>query len=167
MESKMKQAYLGLGTNIGSCLENLQRAVDAVNHLPNTSVVKVSSVYETEPWGYKEQQNFYNICIRIDTEMSPYVLLGGCLGIEADMGRERPFKNSPRVIDIDVLLYEDFESSDKELTIPHKELYNRAFVLYPLEEVLDNKRYRIDIDSKKKYVKNQGILKTENTISCG
>ena len=130
------KAYLGLGTNIGDRLQNLKSAVRALNYLPGTEVVKISPVYETEPWGYTLQDTFYNICAEVETELSPRALLGACLGIEAAMGRERPFKYSPRIIDIDLLLYEGECSDDLELRLPHPLMGDRAFVLVPLKDIL-------------------------------
>ena len=95
-------AYIGIGTNIGDRETNIRDAIKALNHLPKTKITDVSAVYETEPWGYTQQDNFYNICVKVETELSPEVLLGGCLGIEASMGRERPFKNAPRIIEIKI-----------------------------------------------------------------
>ena len=132
----MMKAYLGLGTNIGDRLQNLTNAVKALNFLPGTKVVKISPVYETEPWGYTEQATFYNICAEVETELSSRALLGACLGVEAAMGRERPFKYSPRIIDIDLLLYEGERSDDPELRLPHPLIGDRAFVLIPLKDVL-------------------------------
>ena len=128
-------AYLGIGTNIGDREKNIRDAINAFNHFPETKVTDISAVYETEPWGYTAQDNFYNVCVKVETEMSPEVLLGGCLGIEASMGRERPFKNAPRVIDIDLLLYEDEKRCTKELMLPHPLIGERAFVLIPLKDV--------------------------------
>lgn len=132
----MKTAFLGLGTNIGNRKENLDRAVEALGRLPKTTVAAVSSIYETEPWGYTEQADFLNLCVRIETELSPHALLGACLGIEAAFGRERPFPNAPRILDIDVLLYEDAVLSEDELTLPHPRMNERGFVLVPLRDVL-------------------------------
>ncbi len=129
-------AYIGIGTNIGDREKNIRDAIKALNHLPNTKVVDISAVYETEPWGYTEQDNFYNVCVKVETEMSPECLLGGCLGIEASMGRERPFKNAPRIIDIDLLLYENEKRCSKELMLPHPLIGERAFVLVPLKDIL-------------------------------
>ena len=130
------KAYLGLGTNIGDRLQNLTNAVKALNYLPGTSVAEISPVYETEPWGFAEQATFYNICVEVETELSPRALLGAGLGIEAAMGRERPFKYSPRIIDIDLLLYEGECSDDPELRLPHPLIGERAFVLVPLKDIL-------------------------------
>ncbi len=131
----MGVAYLSLGSNIGDRLKNLQGAVDALTLLPRTMVRDVSSVYETEPVGLKEQRSFYNIAVKIETSLSPRCLLGGCLGIEASMGRIRNIKNGPRIIDIDLILYDNEKYNDEELTLPHKEMNNRAFVLVPLTEI--------------------------------
>lgn len=130
------KAYIGIGTNIGNRLNNIQEAVNALTHLPSTIVTNVSSVYETDPWGYTQQDNFYNICAEVETELSPNALLGACLGIEAAFGRERPFKNAPRVLDMDLLLYENSTMNNQELTLPHLRMGERAFVLVPLKDIL-------------------------------
>lgn len=133
----MKKAYIGVGTNIGDRLQNIRNAIDALRHLPGTQVTKVSDVYETEPWGYTQQDNFLNACIEVETILSPKTLLGACLGIEAASGRERPFKNSPRILDMDLLLYEGVSMNEDELTLPHPRISERAFVLIPLKDVLE------------------------------
>ena len=143
-------AYIGIGTNIGNREKNIRDAIKALNLLPLTRVKAVSSVYETEPWGYTEQDNFYNVCVKVETEMSPEVLLGGCLGIESAMGRERPFKNAPRIIDIDLLLYESEKRSSKELMLPHPFIGERAFVMVPLKDILPELCIN-DIDYKDNY----------------
>ncbi|MBQ7045293.1 MAG: 2-amino-4-hydroxy-6-hydroxymethyldihydropteridine diphosphokinase, partial [Clostridia bacterium] len=102
-----KQAYIALGSNMGNAAENLNRAVWALSTVPGIKVTAVSKVYETEPVGYKKQDNFLNAVVRVESELSPQALLGACLGIEAGMGRIRKIKNGPRVIDLDLLLYED------------------------------------------------------------
>lgn len=133
----MKKAYIGIGTNIGDRLHNIKAATEALSHLPGTQVLKVSDVYETEPWGYTDQDNFFNICAEIETELSPNALLGACLGIEAAFGRERPFKNAPRTLDVDLLLYEGVVKNEPELILPHPRMHERAFVLVPLKDVLE------------------------------
>lgn len=154
----MKKAYLSIGTNMGDRLRNLQDAVDALRLLPRTRVGGVSGVYETAPWGYTEQADFYNICVELETELSPNALLGACLGIEAALGRVRTFKNAPRLIDIDIILYEGAVINTEELTIPHKEMRNRAFVLKPLSELTDE--YSDALEG----VKDQRLCKTDFTI---
>ena len=105
------KAVLGIGTNIGNRLENIENVYSSLSLLPNTKIIKKSSVYETEPWGYEQQDRFLNCAVLIETELSPNALLGACLGIEAALGRVRKFKNGPRIIDVDVLLLENIELS--------------------------------------------------------
>lgn len=137
----MHQAYIALGTNMGDRAENLNRAVWAVHALPDTAVSAVSRVYETKPVGYKKQADFLNAVIRVETKLSPKALLGACLGIEAGMGRLRTIKNGPRVIDLDLLLYEGEICNDHELVLPHPRIEERAFVLSPLCDLMPDKRY--------------------------
>jgi GTP cyclohydrolase-4 len=129
----MATAYLGLGSNLGDRKYNLARALELLmNYLV---VEQVSSVYETEPVGYKEQPLFLNAVCRISTELSPEKLLGLAKKIEAELGRKPSFPNAPRPIDIDILFYENEVLNDKELTVPHPRLTERAFVLVPLAEI--------------------------------
>ena len=118
--------------------------------MPKTEIIKQSSVYETEPWGYTEQARFLNCAVLIETELSPNALLGACLGIEAAMGRVRKIKNGPRIIDIDLLLYEGFESRTKELTVPHPLIKERDFVLVPLHDLFPGGN-ALDFDFEKEY----------------
>lgn len=129
------KAVLGIGTNIGERKNNIENAIEALNLLPNTKVIKTSKIYETEPWGYVDQSRFLNCALILETELSPNALLGACLGIEAGLGRVREFKNGPRIIDIDLLLIEGFSSSTEELTVPHRFILQRDFVLVPLHDL--------------------------------
>ncbi len=131
----MKKALIGVGTNLGDKMQNIKDAVAALNKIPKLAVTRASSVYETEPWGYIEQDNFYNAVIEVETELSPRALLGVCLGIEGALGRVRKFKNGPRIIDLDILVYEGETLSCEELTVPHRFLRERDFVLVPLREL--------------------------------
>lgn len=133
--SGVRRAVLGLGGNLGDRVGNLQAALDALAHLPDTKVVAVSSLYETAPVGYADQPDFYNLVAVVETALSPRTLLGGCLGVEAALGRVRTFRNAPRVVDIDLLLMEGVVSNDAELTLPHPRMMERAFVLVPLAEL--------------------------------
>ena len=153
------KAILGIGTNIGERKKNIALAVEALSKLPGTSVEKLSPMYETKPWGYTEQNNFINVCVMLETDLSPNALLGACLGIESAMGRLRPFKNSPRIIDIDMLLYEDVKINTKELTIPHPFIRERPFVLVPMHDIIyNNKFFSYDIiDSYEKCDKSEII----------
>ncbi len=138
----MSEAVIGIGTNIGDRLENIKNALDSLSLLPGTKVIKCSRLYETLPWGYKEQQNFYNCCVLIETELSSRALLGSLLGIEAALGRVRTIKNGPRIIDLDLLLFEDESVSDRELCLPHPRIKERAFVLYPLKDLFESGRFK-------------------------
>ncbi len=126
------KAYLGIGTNIGERMENLQNSIDALNLLPLTSVVDISNVYETDPVGYDNQDDFLNIVVEVETELNADNLLGSALGIEAGLGRIRTIKNGPRIIDIDLLLYENEVRDTKALILPHPRMMERNFVLKPL-----------------------------------
>lgn len=144
------KAYLGIGTNIGDRAGNIKNAIAALKLLPHTKVEKVSAAYETEPWGYTEQDNFLNVCVSVETELSPKALLGAGLGIEAAFGRERPFKYSPRVLDVDLLMYEGVLSNETELMLPHPRIGERAFVLVPLKDILPSLKLN-DTDFNEEY----------------
>lgn len=126
------KAYLGMGTNIGDRIQNLTDAISALNLLPLTKVTDCSNVYETDPVGYAEQGDFLNIVVEVETELNSDNLLGAALGIEAGLGRVRTIKNGPRIIDIDLLLYENEVKSTKTLVLPHPRMMERDFVLKPL-----------------------------------
>ncbi len=129
------KAVLGIGTNMGNRKENIDNSLEALALVPDVEILRVSPVYETEPWGFKEQQSFYNIVCEVETSLSPEALLGVCLGIEAGMGRIRQFKNGPRVIDLDVLVCEGETRNTNELILPHPRIQERAFVLVPLKDL--------------------------------
>lgn len=135
-------AYLGIGTNIGDRLQNLIDTVEALNLLPLTKVIEVSNVYETEPVGYANQDDFLNIVVSVSTELNAHNLLGAALGIEAGMGRIRTIKNGPRIIDVDLLMYGNEENNTKTLILPHPRMLERNFVLKPLLDLnLENSFY--------------------------
>lgn len=129
---------LALGTNIGNRIENINKAVDAVGLAPKTKVLKCSAVYETEPVGYDEQQNFYNCVILVESSFNPYEMLGVCLGIECGFGRVRELKNGPRILDIDLLLADGKEITSENLTMPHPRIRERRFVMQPLLDIFEN-----------------------------
>jgi len=129
----MATAYLGLGSNLGDRKQNLVKALELMSE--HAVVEQVSSVYETEPVGYREQPLFLNAVFRISTELNPKQLLHLAKKIEAKLGRKPDFPNAPRPIDIDILLYNDEVLGSKELTVPHPRLAERAFVLVPLAEI--------------------------------
>ena len=127
-------SYLCLGSNLGEREANLRRALALLS--PKVTINDVSSIYETEPVGYKEQPLFLNMVCRITTKLSPEELLCLAKDIETKMGRLlSKQRNSPRPIDIDILFYNDKIMETRDLTIPHPRLQDRAFVLIPLEEI--------------------------------
>ncbi len=127
------RAWLGLGTNLGDRAENLRMALAGLATLGR--IDGISSVYETEPIGYREQPDFWNLVVRLATTMDPATLLARAHVIEAAQGRTRPFRNAPRTLDIDLLLYEDVVLHEPELVVPHPRMGERAFVLEPLAEL--------------------------------
>ncbi len=126
------KAYLGVGTNIGDRMKNIQDAIDSLNLIPLTTVTSVSDIYETDPVGYDNQEDFLNAVLEVETELNADNLLGAALGIEAGLGRVRKIKNGPRIIDIDLLLYENEVMNTKTLILPHPRMMERNFVLKPL-----------------------------------
>lgn len=136
----MSRVLIGVGTNMGFREKNLQEVVEAFKRVPDVSVVSGSSIYETAPIGYDDQQDFYNGVLLLETQLSPLAILGVCLGIEASMGRKRQIQNGPRVIDIDVLVYESVRMDTRELTIPHPRMLERRFVLQPMKELFPSGR---------------------------
>ncbi len=128
---------LSLGSNIGNRLENLKKAVRKLEG-PKLNILRISSIYETEPLGFKEQEKFYNIVLTAEYSEDPSELLLEIHRIEQGLGREREFKNSPRTIDIDIITFNDQKVNSESLTIPHKEYMNRKFVLIPLAEIEPN-----------------------------
>lgn len=129
----MAIVYLCLGSNLGYREENLTRALTLLSQ--KVKLDKVSSIYETEPVGYKEQPFFFNLACRITTDLDPGELLHLVKDIENKMGRRPSFLNSPRAIDVDILFYDDKIVKTQNLTIPHPRLADRAFVLIPLAEI--------------------------------
>ena len=129
----MAHAYLGLGTNLGDREANLRAAIGGLSRFG--TITSISSVYRTEPVGYRAQPEFWNLVVELRTELAPEALLRAVQGIEDAQGRVRPFPNAPRVIDIDVLLYDDLVTEAPELTVPHPRMLERGFVLRPLVEI--------------------------------
>ncbi len=128
-------AHLGLGSNVGDREEYLKRALDAMGELEGSKVRRVSSIYETEPWGKKDQDPFLNQVVEVDTQLGPHELLAACQRIEKELGRNPQERWGPRTIDIDLLLYGDVVIEDRNLRVPHSLLSERRFVVIPLTEL--------------------------------
>ena len=149
---------IGLGTNIGDRQKNIEEAVEAFELVPKTEVLRKSSLYETEPVGYAEQDSFYNACIEIESELEPNEILGVCLGIEAGFGRVRTIKNGPRILDLDLILAENKKIDTANLTVPHPRFNERRFVLIPLLELFpDGEAYGIKFSNYLLGIKGQAI----------
>ena len=128
-------AFIGLGSNLEDPRSQLQRAFDELDGLPETRLVARSSLYRSAPLGYPDQPEFVNAVAEIATALTPQTLLQALLQIEHRHGRERTFRNAPRTLDLDVLLYDDKQLHEHGLTIPHPQMHLRAFVLQPLLEI--------------------------------
>ncbi len=131
----MVKAFLSLGSNIGGRKMNLDRAVGMIGRLPGTNLLKVSSYIETKPVGYTDQPDFLNAVAMIETSLAPRELLDELLKIELQMGRKRTIRWGPRVIDIDILLYNNEQINEEGLQVPHPRMMERGFVLKPLAEI--------------------------------
>lgn len=135
----MSIVYLGLGSNLGN---KEQHITTAVKHLEQRvgKVRRLSSLLKTEPWGFTSPHSFVNAAVSIDTTLSPHEVLEATQQIERDMGREQKSMNGEyhdRIIDIDILLYDDMEINEKDLTIPHPLMHQRDFVMIPLREIIE------------------------------
>lgn len=129
----MPIVYLALGTNLGDRPANLQAAITAFS--PELKVLAESKVYETPPWGYEDQPAFLNMAIQAETKLDARALLQHLKQVEVQLGRQQSFRWGPRLIDIDILFYDDLIVNDASLVIPHPRLHERAFVLVPLADL--------------------------------
>ncbi|MDD5687739.1 MAG: 2-amino-4-hydroxy-6-hydroxymethyldihydropteridine diphosphokinase [Elusimicrobia bacterium] len=130
----MANVFLGLGSNKGYRKRNILKAIELLKK-SGQKVLKTSSIYETKPYGYRKQKKFLNAVIKLKTVLSPGYFLNLCKRIEKEIGRKKSFRWGPREIDLDILFFDNKIIKSKKLTIPHKDLYNRDFVLIPLSEI--------------------------------
>ena len=134
------RAYVGLGSNLGDRSAHLLLGLSALSRLPQTHLLRLSPVYETEPVG-PPQPPYLNLVVELETELSPRALLGEMLSIERAQGRERRERWGPRTLDLDLLLYGDLVLKEEDLEVPHPRLHQRAFVLVPLLDLLPEGRH--------------------------
>ena len=136
----MTEAWLGLGGNVGDSRAILDRAVAQLCDGKNIRLTARSSDYKTPPWGFKYQPPFVNLCIAVETTLSPRDLLARAQEIELALGRDRAHEKrwGPRTADIDIIAYDDLTIDELGLTLPHPRLFERAFVLMPLAEIAPN-----------------------------
>ena len=150
--NNLSSIYLSLGSNMGNRENNLKIALKELSEI--LKIKKTSSIYETEPLLYQKQDNFLNIVVEVSYLEEAESLLKNIKDIEKKMGRETTFRFGPRIIDIDIIFFNNQEINDESLTIPHKEWKNRLFVIAPLYEVLDKK-----IEESKFNISNQKVIR--------
>jgi 2-amino-4-hydroxy-6-hydroxymethyldihydropteridine diphosphokinase len=131
-------AFIAIGSNLGTPKENCIEAIDIISSNPDIKITSKSSFYQTAPVGNTEQDWFINSVIKISTKLNPDILLSALLKIESKMGRIRKEKWGPRIIDLDILFYDNLVIKKKDLTLPHPEIQKRNFVLQPLNEIGEN-----------------------------
>ena len=129
------EVYLGLGSNVGLREEFLVRGVREIKNLPDSTVVWVSPVYETEPYGKKDQQSFLNAALQLETSLSPDDLFVRLKEIERSAGRVGGERWGPRELDLDILMYDGLVFDKDNLKVPHPDMENRSFVLIPLRDI--------------------------------
>lgn len=135
MKNHPIRAFVALGSNLRDPAEQVTHAFDELDALPETRLIARSSLYRSAPWGYSDQPDFINAVAEIETHLEPRRLLEMLLDIEHRRGRVREFLNAPRVLDLDLLLYNGLVFHEHGLTLPHPRMHERAFVLVPLTEI--------------------------------
>lgn len=128
-------AFVGLGSNMGNRQDYLMEAMTRLNNHENIKLVNSSSIYETDPIGYEDQDLFLNMVVQVETVLSPYELLDFCLQTELLLGRKRDIMWGPRTLDLDILLYNQENIVTERLILPHPRMLDRAFVIIPLLEI--------------------------------
>ena len=131
----MTIAYVALGANLGDAEGSLRAVMRELSTLPGMRLLKSSSLYRTAPVGLKDQPDFINAAVALETELDAQALLRELFSIEQRFGRQRSIPNAPRTLDLDLLLHGDTTSEDSALTLPHPRMHERAFVLAPLAEI--------------------------------
>lgn len=162
----MKTVYLGLGSNVGHREQMLQAAIDRLQG-PELRILRVSSIYETEPQGRRNQRWFLNLVLEAETDLFPRQLLGRILKTEQHLGRRRMLANGPRTIDIDILFYGNFGVDTPELRIPHPRFAERRFVLAPMVELAPELRDPVSRRTMRELLPGtagQGVRKVEARV---
>uniref|UniRef100_A0A7C3MII4 2-amino-4-hydroxy-6-hydroxymethyldihydropteridine pyrophosphokinase n=1 Tax=Dictyoglomus thermophilum TaxID=14 RepID=A0A7C3MII4_DICTH len=130
----MHKVFIALGSNLGDKRKNIEIAIEKIKEI-GINILKMSSIIETEPYGYKDQDSFLNAVCLVETNLDPFSLLKVLLKIEEELGRKRIFKWGPRNIDLDIIFYDDLIIETEELIIPHPDAHNRIFVMGPISEL--------------------------------
>ena len=150
--------FLSLGSNIGDKENNLTDAVRLISNF--AKILKISSIYKTEPLFYEEQDDFFNIVIEIDYQKTARNLLLKIKDVETQMGRKDNFRYGPRLIDIDIIFFKGEEIDEEDLIIPHYDWQNRLFVIEPLYEVLNKPLDKSSLKIFDQKITNIGKIKT-------
>lgn len=135
MTPKRHTAYVALGANLGDPVGQIETALEDLTKLSGTRVIQRSGLYASKPAGYADQPDYVNAVAKLDTGLTPRELLTSLLDIELRHGRRRTFRNSPRTLDLDILLYDDLCLDEPGLHVPHPRMHERAFVLLPMNEI--------------------------------
>lgn len=130
----MNEVYIAFGSNIGDRYEIVKKALELIEK-NKMKIVKISNIYETEPYGYKDQPPFLNGAILVETELSCREVLNTLLDIEKQLGRERIIRWGPRTIDLDIIFYNSEVYNEEDLKVPHPDMHNRDFVLKPICDI--------------------------------
>jgi 2-amino-4-hydroxy-6-hydroxymethyldihydropteridine diphosphokinase len=133
--SPVSRAFIALGSNLDDPASRIRRAFEELAELPASRVLRRSSLYRSAPVGWLDQPDFINAVVELETALSPRDLLTALLEIERNHGRLREYPNSPRTLDLDVLMYDDVKCDEPDLVLPHPRMHQRAFVLQPLLEI--------------------------------
>lgn len=159
----MNNVYLSIGTNIGDREQNLKQAIKMLQGKKDIAVEAISSIYETAPVGYIDQPSFLNIAVFIQTSLSADEMLEVCQSIENELGRVREIRWGPRIIDLDILLFNNENIEVENLIVPHPRMYERAFVLVPLHEILQypltDKLQLVEASIERMDLQKEGVLK--------
>jgi 2-amino-4-hydroxy-6-hydroxymethyldihydropteridine diphosphokinase len=163
----MTPAYIALGSNLRRPRSQLQQAVAALEVLPDTEVVRVSSIYRSTALGPGTQPDYLNAVLLLATKQSPLALLDAMQQIEQEQGRVRNIRWGPRTLDLDLLLYGEMKIASLTLTVPHPQMQQRNFVLYPLREISDTNLILpdgSDLDTLLRQCPRNGLVKTRYQI---
>lgn len=150
-------AFIGVGSNLGEPAQNIERAKILLSTISGIKFLQSSSIYETEPWGVKDQPKFANTVWSVETELTPTNLFLALKQIENAMGRKKVLRYGPRIIDLDILFYDNLIYQDTNLTIPHPKIQERSFVLFPLCELAGDfihPLYNVSISTLKNNLKD-------------
>lgn len=162
-------AYIGIGTNLGDKLANINEAINNLKTEEKILSITLSSLYETEPVGYTDQPEFINGVLKIETKYCLQELFLLLKSIEKKMGRVKTIKYGPRIIDLDILFYGNTIYTDLDITVPHPHLHKRAFVLYPLSELNNDfvhPLYLKSVESLRENLKEKEKIKRLKISGC-